>query len=101
MVWVKQNIELIEDVEPCPPCQPCEPPCEGTCFSEEEVLNIFDIVLTIFLEDEFCPKKLEDFKLLLSLIIFSSEPSIFGFKIINHKNLYTFYNNLSIYSIMK
>mgnify|MGYP005826957729 FL=1 len=38
---VEKICEPCEEKE-CPTCQECEEPCVGTCFSEEETVNLFN-----------------------------------------------------------
>ena len=55
-------VECVEKVcEPCPEleeciCEECEPTCEGTCYSDEEVINIEAFIQQLEIDKEHCIK---------------------------------------------
>ena len=58
----KECVECVEKVcEPCPEleeciCEECEPTCVGTCYTDEEVINIESFIQQLEIDKEHCIK---------------------------------------------
>ena len=60
--------------EPCPeleecicePCKECEPVCEGTCYTDEEVINIEAFIQQLEIDKEYCMKTRDNMQLELN-----------------------------------
>ena len=68
----KECVECVEKVcEPCPEleeciCEECEPTCVGTCYTDEEVINIEAFIQQLEIDKEHCIKLRDSMQLELN-----------------------------------
>ena len=68
----KECVECVEkECEPCPEleeciCEECEPTCVGTCYTDEEVINIESFIQQLEIDKEHCIKLKDNMQLELN-----------------------------------
>ena len=48
------NEEVGEPCPECPTCEVCPPVCEGTCYTDEEVINIEAFIQQLEIDKSYC-----------------------------------------------
>ena len=59
-----QCVECVE--KECEPCEECPETCEGTCYTDEEVINIEAFIQQLEVDKEFCIKTRDNMQIELN-----------------------------------